>query len=119
MKYLKSLFIVISTTLVMLLLSSSLCYFNIINDVFNDVLKLVSILISCFLGGLYIGFKSATKGYLEGIKIGGGIVIFMLLLSYLGFDDGFRVIKIVYYLMILILTIGGSIIGINKSDQKK
>ena len=42
----------------------------------------------------------------------------MTLLSYLGFNDNFNMIKIFYYFLILIVTIIGSVIGINKKEKK-
>ena len=69
MKYLKAFLIVISTTILVNIFLSSLCYFDIIRNTTNSVLKLLSILIFSFISGIYIGIKSNNKGYLEGIKV--------------------------------------------------
>ena len=118
MKYLKAFLIVISTTILVNIFLSSLCYFDIIRNTTNSVLKLLSILIFSFISGIYIGIKSNNKGYLEGIKVGLITILFMILLSYLGFNDNFNMIKILYYFLILLVTIIGSVIGINKKEKK-
>ena len=118
MKYLKAFLIVLLTTILVNILFSSLCYFDIIGNTTNSVLKILSILIFSFISGLYIGIKSSNKGYLEGIKVGLITILFMILLSYLGFNDNFNMIKILYYFLILLVTIIGSVIGINKKEKK-
>lgn len=118
MKYLKSFAIVLLSTILVNILFSSLCYFNIIGNNTNSVLKLLSILIFCFISGLYIGSKSINNGYLEGIKVGSIIILFMILLSYLGFNNNFNIIKLICYVLILLVTVIGSIIGINKKEKK-
>lgn len=119
MKYLKAFLITIGIFLLITLISSTLSYFNIINDTFNNILKIISIIGGTFIGGIYIGLKSENKGYLEGIKIGGIILLFMISLSYLGFDNNFNIMNIIYYLVLFIISIVGSIIGINKKKETK
>ena len=119
MKYLKAFSIVIIVATLITLISSSLCYRNIISNKTNDVIKIISMIIPAFISGLYIGKRSTNKGYLEGIKVGGITVLFLLMLSYLGFNNSISVIKILYYLLIFMLTVIGSIVGINKKEDKK
>jgi len=119
MKYLKAFGIVIIASIVITLISSSLCYQNIISNKTNDVIKIIAIIMPAFISGLYIGKNSTNKGYLEGIKVGSITVLFLLMLSYLGFNNGFSITKVIYYLLIFMLTVIGSIVGINKKIDKK
>lgn len=117
MKYLKTFGIILAIMITLFLISITLSYFNIINDTANDVIKLLSMLISSFSGGIYIGSQSQEKGYLEGIKISGILLIILITLSFLVFKDNLSIWKIIYYILILIVTITGSIIGINKKEK--
>lgn len=119
MKYFKAFLIFISIFLIINLLSNTICYFSLINNLFNSLLSIISLIISSLISGLYIGLNSQNKGYLEGAKVGGIIISFMFLLSYLGFNNSFSIIGIIYYILILTLVITGSIIGINKKEKAK
>lgn len=113
MKYLKSFLITLAISLIIMIISSSLCYLDIINNTFNSILIIIGILLASFVGGVYIGTGCQNKGYLEGIKVGGILIIFLILLSYLGFNNSFTIIKALYYLVLFILSVIGSIVGIN------
>lgn len=117
MKYLKTFGLILLIMIIMTLTSSTLSYFDIINNTTNNIIKLLSILLSSFIGGIYIGNKSLEKGYLEGIKIGGPLSLIMLITSIFLFKNNINIWKIIYYILIFIITIIGSIIGINKKEK--
>lgn len=62
--------------------------------------------------GIGIGRKSSKKGYLEGLKLGGIIILSLLLINLL-FIRTFSLSILMYYLIILASSIIGSMIGIN------
>lgn len=113
-KYLKSLLYILVCLLSFSLLLTILSYFNIIGSNTLKYLKLISLITSLFIGGLYIGKHASKKGYMEGLKIGAIMVILIMLLNYLGFESNFSIGSILYYLIILTSSILGSILGINK-----
>ena len=113
-KYLKSIFYILISILIFGLLITILNYFNIINSNTINYLKLISIIISFIIGGIDIGRKGTNKGYLEGLKIAAISIVILLLLNILGFNKGISIDTIIYYLIITISTVLGSIIGINK-----
>ena len=117
MKYLKTLGLILIIQIIIILLASTLSYFDIINNTINNIIKLLSVLSSSFIGGIYIGNKSTEKGYLEGIKIGAPLSITMIIISIFLFKNNINVWKILYYISILLLTVIGSIIGINKKEK--
>ena len=55
--------------LVLTLLISILNYFNIITGSFLSVFKILTCIISLFVGGFVIGKNSNKKGWLEGLKL--------------------------------------------------
>ena len=113
-KYLKSLLYIFIPLLISNLVLSILYYFNILSNKTLSILNIILVLLSMFIGGLYIGKKSNKKGYLEGIKIGLIAIIILFIISYLAFDKGINIHKIIYYLILLSSSTIGSMLGINK-----
>lgn len=79
-------------------------------DIFNIILLFISILI----GGILTGRKANRKGYIEGIKFGSIIMVLILLINILIFRNKINLISILYYLLIIFISMIGSIIGISK-----
>ena len=92
-------------------------YFNILPNVLK-YFKVVLIVLSFFIGGSYIGREAQNKGYLEGIKIAVVSIVILFLLSYAGFGNKPNLSLLIYYLIIFLSCIFGSIIGINKSKKE-
>ena len=111
-KYLISYLYTISIILMSYLIITILNYFNIINTNTTNTLKLITIIISIFIGSFLIGRKSIKKGYLEGIKYSIIFIILLLLLNII-FYKYFNTNLIIYYIIILISSIFGSMLGIN------
>ena len=114
MKYLKSLLYILISIIAFSLIITLFNYFNIIGTTFIKVLKIISIIISFMIGGFYIGKKSGSKGYIEGLKISFASIAILFLLNLLRFNNLFSTDLLVLYIMIIISTTLGSIIGINK-----
>lgn len=121
MKYLKDLsfsFIwIIGSLLVLTLIFSFFNYFNIISDKIMPIIKILILFISLFLGGLYMGKNSKNKGWLEGIKLGIIFSIFLLIFNFLALNNSFKLKYLLFYTIIIISSIFGSIIGINKKNN--
>ena len=64
-----------------------------------------------FIGGLDIGKKSNSKGYINGLKLS-LLVIIMTLITSLIFNN-FTFTRIIYYIITTICITFGSMIGIN------
>lgn len=90
-------------------------YFDIINNNLINYLKMFIAILIFFIAGIYIGKKSESKGYLNGLKLSLIIVIITLLLSII--FNNFKVSKIIYYLIITSCITFGSMIGINKKES--
>ena len=118
-KYLKTLLYVTIGTFFFNLILTLLYYFNIIGANVNSYLKLIFMAIIMITGGLMIGLKADKKGWLEGIKIGGLVICLMFLVSYLGFDKSLNIKSIIYYVLLILSSMLGSVIGINKKSSQK
>lgn len=107
----------LATLLLTTLFISTLYYFNILGNKVFTVIELIVPLLSFLIGGIIVGRNSKSKGWLEGLKLGLILSILFLLISFLGFEIKFEIGNIIYYLIIVIITTFGSMIGINY--QKK
>ena len=100
--------ILFSSTLVITLFN----YFNIMNNKVISIMKFIIPMISILVSSYRLGKLSDKKGYLEGLKFGGiVIVIFMILVIIL---DKLEWKNMFYYLILLLTSIFGSMIGINR-----
>ena len=114
MKYLKSILIIITTMIICCLIITTLSYFDIISLNTTKHLKMFSMIISMIIGSIYLGMHSTNKRYKKKKKIGILEIIILLVINTLVFKNKICFENIIYYLIILISAILGSIIGINK-----
>lgn len=121
MNYLKkigiSFGICLASFLILTLLMTLFHYFNIISYKTVSIFKLAIPIICLFIGGFLMGKKSSKKGWLEGIKFGAIFLVFLFLLNYLGLQHSFVMKDIVFYLIMFIASIFGSVIGINRKTK--
>ena len=111
-KYLRSYLYTFSIIFISYILITLFSYFNIFNTTIINVLKLFTIVISIFIGSFIIGKKSLKKGYLEGLKYSLIFVLLILIINII-FIRYFNIKLIIYYLIIIISSILGSMFGIN------
>lgn len=105
----------IASTVVALLIVSLLYYFDIVNDQLFGFLKLFVILGSIFTNSLLLGRRASKKGYLEGLKFGGIIILLMFLPTVI--SANFKLKLLIYYVIIIITAMLGSMIGISKKGN--
>ena len=112
----KPLLYMLSIILISSIILTIFSYFNILNYNITIYIKLLIGIISFIIGGFIIGKNSIKKGYIEGIKLSIIAIIIMIIISII-----FKVFKyksIIYYLVLSVSCIIGSMIGINKKKNK-
>lgn len=119
MKYLKTILFFISIVLILNLLSTILYYFNITSEKTNSILKIINFVITFIVSGIHIGRRSNKKGWIEGLKISSMIVLISILTIMILPSIKFTINTILYYVLIVLITSVGSMIGINFKLQKK
>lgn len=120
MAYLKKLLKPFIYMLISLLIGTLLLtLINYINSGFIfKSLKLIIPIISMFIGGFMIGKRSIKKGWLEGIKIGLIFIFILVLYNLIILNNPFTLKTIIYYLILLSISVVGSMLGINKKIDK-
>ena len=116
MKTLKKLIIgfltaVISLT-VLLFIATIFNYFNIFSYKVMHISLIIIPITALILGGLYLGKNASKKGYLEGLKLGLILSAIVLIIN-LFLGENIHLKNLVFYLILIISCIFGSMIGIN------
>lgn len=123
MSYLKkvgiALLYIIGIIMVATMLITILNYFNIITGTALTISKIIICVISLFVGGFVIGRRASKKGWLEGLKLSLIFLVLLVLFNYLGLGNTPQLKNLIYYLIIIVSCIFGSIIGINKKIDNK
>lgn len=118
MNYLKKLGIsiiyILSVIFILTFIFTLLNYVGLLNNTIINIIKIIIPIISMFIGGFIIGRKIGKKGWLEGLKLSLIFLILLTLFNYLGLKSNISLKVIIYYLILIISTIFGSIIGVNK-----
>jgi len=109
----KNLGIMFLVFLIGMLLLTILSYFDIIGAGTLSILEIILTLSVMIIGGFLTGKKSKSKGWLEGIKMG---LIYIFIIFILGFilTKGFSFKSLFYYLILIISSMLGGMIGILK-----
>ena len=116
-KYIKAGLYVLIPLFLGTIIISILYYNNIISNSLNSYIPLGILLISLLLSGIYLGNKVNQKGYFEGIKLGLGTILIFIIFSLI-FKQKLGINSFIYYIVILTISIIGSIIGINKKKKR-
>ena len=118
MNYLKKLGIsiiyILSFILGLTFIFTLLHYIGLLNNTTINIIKIIIPIISMFIGGFIIGKKTGKKGWLEGLKLSLIFLVILTLFNYLGLKSTLSLKVIIYYLILIISTMFGSIVGVNK-----
>lgn len=115
---LKPLFFTFVFIFVLTLIITLLNYVDLFGTKLTNVFKIIIPLFSILIGSILIGKKSINKGWLAGLKFSIIYLFITFLLNYLGFDKEYKLIDLISILLVIITSILGSIIGINRKLKK-
>ena len=114
-KYLISLGLILACFIILSFILTLLNYFDVLSGTILKVFKIIIPFISMFTGSFYLGKNSIKKGYMEGLKIGFLFVFLIFIFSFLGLDKSIDFSRAIYYVIIIITSMLGSMMGITKS----
>lgn len=109
-KYIKSFILFL---LYIILFPIFLTIMNLVKINTNKIIIIISGSIFMFIIGLLLGKKTNKNGYLNGLLLS-TISVFFIFISSLIFKYSLNINSLIYYLVLIISTIFGSIIGVNK-----
>lgn len=109
---------VVLTLVAMVLFAAVMLIFNLDRNL-SVPFSTVSLAIGCFVAAMYTSKSVGEKGYLVGCII--GIVVFVLVtvLSLIITGDGFSYNTLFHFIIILLSSVSGGILGVNKTKKTK
>lgn len=115
--YGKILLIFLISSILLSLLLGIMNYFGLLQGKITQIIIWIYMILFSFYAGLSTGKLAEKNGYLEGIKIGGILVLLLLLCNLIFFASPFSMTRFIYYVIIFIVTIASSMFGINKKEK--
>lgn len=97
--------------------SSILYYFDITNDKINTIFLYLISIVAIFIGALNTGKNIKQKGIISGILYFTAWFLIMIFLSLVIFNHKLNFNSMIYYLILLIFSIMGAIIGKNNQTE--
>ena len=114
-KYGLRLLITLISILLFTTIITTLYYFNLINPTTYNILKIVFLLAILLINSFILGKNAKSKGYLEGMKLSLLLIIIFTVITLL--NSSFELKVLLYYLIILITSVLGGMIGISKKRE--
>lgn len=114
--YFKYILLFIGYLIILSFLSSILYLYTNMSYNINCLILFIFTSITFFIINFFNGKKTLSKGYLAGLKLGGLLVIVFFIISLIA-KDGLSLSKLVYYGVLLLISIIASSIGINTKDK--
>ena len=90
-----------------------------LNNGITQIILLVSNIIVFFILNFINASISKKKGYLEGIILGTIFIFFMIMLKIILFGNNFSITSILYYIILLIISLFGGMLGVNYKKNDK
>jgi len=115
MSYIKAILLNIIELFLLLFLITIMYYFNLINEKTFEVLKLIILLFSIFINSFILGKNTKRKSYLEGIIYGSILITILLIITLI--LSKIQIKLLIFYPLILITSILGSMIGSVKKNR--
>ncbi len=115
--YGKVLLLFTGSSIILSLLLSLLNYCNIFIGKTTHIILIFYMICMTFYIGYSSGKLAEKKGYLEGLKIGGILILSLIFINMIFFWSPFTISRIIYYMILLIVSIVSAMIGINKKKK--
>lgn len=116
-KYVRTAIFLLISFLILVLVLNTLYYFDIISLKTSNIIRFIFSILILFFSGKGLGKKVSKNGYLEGIKLGLFIVLLFFSLSLL-FKVDFSINLAIYYIILFMSAMVGSMRGINTKKIK-
>lgn len=108
---------VLSTLVIMVIFSAVLLFFNI-ERAYAVPFATVSLAVGSFIASRYTAKKIGDKGYAVGLIIGLIVFAVITILSLI-FGNGFSLNTLFHFIIIILSSLVGGILGVNSNNHKK
>ncbi len=117
----KNLLYTLSSIVIITFILNLLYYFNLFGDKLMNIFMIITSLICFLVSGREFSKNDKSKGYISGLKIGLIYSILFLVITFIFFNNDFKVFNLIYYILIIISSIFGGMLGnyVNKEKNKK
>ena len=88
-----------------------------LNSGITSLIMLICNVILFFVLNYFNAFKSKKRGYLEGVILGTILIISMILIKIILFNNNFNISTFIYYIILFIVSILGGMFGVNKKSD--
>ena len=83
----------------------------------TSILFIIFMMILFLIIGYKYGKKADKKGYIEGLRIGFSLILVLLFINLIFYNSNFSLERVIYYIILILSSIFGSMIGINKKEK--
>ncbi len=115
--YLKDIAYMLGSIVVGIFLFTVLNYFNILSDKVMNFMKILLSVGAFGFAGWYLAKNTKKRGLIEGLKIGGIVLAFFLIISLIFLSSKFEIKNLLYYLILLASSVCGGIIAKQKKED--
>ena len=113
-KYGKTLGIFLGIILILCAIFACFNLGNILYTKSTDVIIMIGMILVFAFIGFTFGKKAPSKGYLEGLKIGASLIFLLIVINLLFYQTGFSISRLIYYIVLILSSTLGSMVGINR-----
>jgi len=113
-KYSKTLIFFLITIFILSFIVSLLNITNTLYSKGSEIITIIGMILLFAIIGIEYGKKAQEKGYLEGLKIGLSLIFVLIIINILFYRSGFSLERLIYYIVLILTSTLGSMIGINK-----
>jgi putative membrane protein (TIGR04086 family) len=96
----------------------SLLYYFFLSKKITNILGFLYLIIIFIIFGFKEEVKSNNRGIINGLKIGLILITSLLIFNLIFFKSAFRLLRFIYYIILILSCILGSIIGANTKKNK-
>ncbi len=107
-------------TIIIILISFGFALLNLgglMNFSTTNILFMILMVMIFLIIGYKYGKKADKKGYIEGLKIGICLILVLLFINLIFYNSNISLERVIYYFILILSSIMGSMIGINKKER--
>ena len=113
--FFKSILTILILMFIFSLIGNIFYYFDIFSNTTMKYFEMVMVMLSSFIGGFILGINVPNKGYLYGLKLSLFMTILFIILGII--FQNFKIVNIIYYIIVTICITFGSMIGITRKSN--